>query len=869
MAKTKNKKRPQADVLSSKKSIVKAKKNNPFEIHVNKEKHSIIGRQLKHDRGMPGVSRSKALKRRKDTLGQEYINKNKTNSFKDKRIGERTMSKEEAASARFVAERLNQFKAKEKRHSLFNLNEDEDVLLTHKGQTLEEIEQFDDPMSSDEDDEELGKLDSKFTDSAHFGGGRDEDGGGSNRKMAIEDLIAEQKRRKNEISKEKEEVSEMTQILDSNWRSLLPLMGKLSKDDDEVKPKPDEYDRALREMIFERRGEVSDKLKSDAEMLKEEKEKLEKLEKDRLKRMLGVTEEEKKPTHRSADDLDDGYYMQTAIMDNQVLAYNMNGDGKAEDTDDEDIDKFGQDKDAEKPVDAEGESKDSEDSEGDDEDDEGEDSEEASEEEDDEDNLSDLKDESDIEEEPIAEKKSAPKKVRQADEPKPIVMTETERKKMMEKASAELPYTFDLPDSYEELADLLKNRNAEYQNVIIERMIKSNHPKVIPENKERMNVLFAYLLQHINDVFFEPTPKSVSKCFMIIDRLCPHLYDLSHINPEQTTISFQGVIKEKQNDFRENEKAYPDLDVLVFFKLASTLYSTSDFRHHVCTPCFMFINQILTRCAVQSGTDIAKGLFLTVVVLEYTQLSKRFLPSVLNFLLGVLFLSVHKRPIEIQRIIPPFKSRGAASELLVLSENADVKSVSQQKMIATDLVQQDINDSFKVRALNTALNLTAEYLSLMSDNVGAQLLAEPFSDMLGKLQLNGYPAFVQQSADKVEQIVSKIMETKLTYLTPPNQKPKVLRLMEPLFDKVYDDKRSHKPGNKDTLVHKGMIRKVKSETRGAIREIRRDNAFLSKIKLKKRMESDAERKERVRQIFSEASLQQSELNALSRKKKHM
>lgn len=447
-----------------------------------------------------------------------------------------------------------------------------------------------------------------------------------------------------------------------------------------------------------------------------------------------------------------------------------------------------------------------------------------------------MKDESESEEETIVEKKTAPKKAKSVDEPKAIQMTETERKQMMEKASAELPYTFDLPDTYEELADLLKNRNAEYQNVIIERMIKSNHPKVIPENKERMNVLFAYLLQHINDVFFEPTPKSVGKAFMIIDRLCPYLYDLSHINPEQTTMSFQRVIKEKQNDFRENEKTYPDLDVLVFFKIASTLYSTSDFRHHVCTPCFLFINQILSRCTVQSRADIAKGLFLTVIVLEYTQLSKRFLPSVLNFLLGILFLSVHKRPIEIVQIIPPFKTKGAASELLVLSDSSDVKSISQQKMIATDLVQSDIDDSFKVRALNTALNLTAEFLTLMIDNVGAQLLAQPFSDMLSKLQLDEYPDFVRESASKVEKLISKIMETKLTFLTPPNQKPKVLRLMEPLFDKVYDDKRSHRPGNKDTLVHKGMIRKVKSETRGAIREIRRDNAFLSKIKLKKRME---------------------------------
>lgn len=322
MAKTKNKKRLQADVLSSKKSIVKAKKHNPFEVHVNKEKYSIIGRQLKHDRGMPGVSRSKALKRRKDTLGQEYINKNKSNSFKDKRIGENFMSKEEAASARFIAERLNQFKAKEKRQSLFNLNDDDD-LLTHKGQTLEEIEQFDDAVSNDEDDEEMGKLDSEFTSSAHFGGGRDEDGF-KDRKMAIEDLIAEQKRRKNEISKEKEEVSQMTQMLDSNWRSLLPLIGKLNKED-EVKPKPDDYDRALREMIFEPRGDVSDKLKSDGEILKEEKERLEKLETDRLKRMLGVTEEIKKPTHRSADDLDDGYYLQPVVENNQVLAYDVNG----------------------------------------------------------------------------------------------------------------------------------------------------------------------------------------------------------------------------------------------------------------------------------------------------------------------------------------------------------------------------------------------------------------------------------------------------------------------------------------------------------------------------------------------------------------
>lgn len=325
MVKTKNKKRVSSDVLTIKKANTKAKKNNPFEVHTNKEKFSVMGRQLKHDKGMPGVSRAKAIKRRKDTLGQEYLHQNKTNSFKDKRIGEYTMTKEEAASARFVAERLNQ--TKNKKQQLFNLNDDDADLLTHKGQTLEEIEQFGDTRSDEEDDndEEIGKLDAQYTGAAHFGGGDVDDGGEHGRKSAIDDLIADQKRRKKELTREKEEVAELTHRLDDNWRSLIPLMAKMSKED-EVKPKPDDYDRALREMIFEPRGAVTDKLKSEVEIVKVEKEKLEKLERDRLERMRGETEEEKRAKHRSADDLDDGYFLQpSAAVEKPTLAYDING----------------------------------------------------------------------------------------------------------------------------------------------------------------------------------------------------------------------------------------------------------------------------------------------------------------------------------------------------------------------------------------------------------------------------------------------------------------------------------------------------------------------------------------------------------------
>ena len=323
MGKFKSKKGGKAATFTSKKKVEDVKKSlNPFELHTNREKISVLGRKLKHDKGMPGISRAKATQRRKETLGREFLQKNKTNKFKDNRIGRRGMSEEDAANARFIAERLQQFKTK-KKQSKFNLNENEEIVLTHKGQTLEEVEQFHDTISDDDDDDEIGKLDAEFTGAAHFGGKGVADGDGK-RKTAIEDLIADQKRRKAEISLEKEVVSNLTHKLDENWKDLVSLMN-LQKDQNADAPKPDDFDKVLKEMVFDRRGTVTDKLGTEEKVLKKEKAKLERLEKERLDRMHGITEEEKQVRHRSADDLDDGYFLEPTIQEQKTLAYDHDG----------------------------------------------------------------------------------------------------------------------------------------------------------------------------------------------------------------------------------------------------------------------------------------------------------------------------------------------------------------------------------------------------------------------------------------------------------------------------------------------------------------------------------------------------------------
>lgn len=56
---------------------------------------------------------------------------------------------------------------------------------------------------------------------------------------------------------------------------------------------------------------------------------------------------------------------------------------------------------------------------------------------------------------------------------------------------------------------------------------------------------------------------------------------------------------------------------LIFFKLVSVLFPTSDFRHPVVSPCLIFMSQILLRARIKKyRSDISKGLFICTLILE-------------------------------------------------------------------------------------------------------------------------------------------------------------------------------------------------------------------------------------------------------------
>lgn len=71
--------------------------------------------------------------------------------------------------------------------------------------------------------------------------------------------------------------------------------------------------------------------------------------------------------------------------------------------------------------------------------------------------------------------------------------------------------------------------------------------------------------------------------------------------------------------------------------------------------------------------------------------------------------------------------------------------------------------------------------------------------------------------------------------------------------------------SKEKAEREKLLHKYKRETKGAMREIRRDNSFLAKVRISQQIKSDAERKRKVKEIFGEAAAQQSELKKMRKK----
>ncbi|KFP70051.1 Nucleolar protein 14, partial [Acanthisitta chloris] len=838
--------------------------SNPFEVKVNRQKFNILGRKTKNDVGLPGVSRSKAIKKRTQTLLKEYKEREKSNVFKDKRFAEydTKITPEEKMIRRFALERQQNYG----KNNIYNLNEDEE--LTHYGQSLAEIEKLNDIVDSDSDTEEGGTLSAELT-AAHFGGGGgllrkkvssgqqdEEEEKPKSRKELIEEMIARSKQEKQERQTQRESALELTAKLDKDWKEIQSLIvcktPKSEKKDKEVeKPKPDEYDMIVRELGFEMKAKPSERMKTEEELAKEEQARLQKLEADRLRRMRGIDDQanKKKPSHVSADDLADGFILDKD--DRRLLSYK---DGKIN------IENEEEEEEEEKEEEEEGEKEDIENEEESEEESPSEDEEEG-----DADNHSDL--ESDLEsEEEAAGNKEAKKHKTNKNESQNVDELDPER----EAAKSELPYTFAAPESYETFKSLLSGRTIEQQLIILERIQKCNHPSLAVGNKAKLEKLFGFLLEYIGELATLDLPE-----LKTIDRLVLPLYSLCQMFPGAASDSVKFILRDAAHDMEEamevkGRAAFPGLDTLIYLKITSLLFPTSDFWHPVVTPAFMYMSQLLTKCRITTLEDVMKGLFICCLFLEYVSLSRRFVPELVNFLLGVLHISLPKKLAQGYTIVHPFTPVGKNLELLLVRDKEDLESWQKQNLplsIVTKLKETSRTEMNHIRLSCLALcfDLIKKCAALYESLPSFHEIMHPVRILLTQhVPVNEYPEKMQEWYHSA----LKELESKVKHYTPlicEKKKPVPLKQYTPKIVKVLEFGRKQ-AGSKKEQERKQLIHRHKRELKGAIREIRKDNQFLARMQLSEVMERDSARKRKVKELLGSLATQEGEWKAMKRKK---
>lgn len=320
MAKTRKSKtkKNSKSIVSDYSKFIKPKPLNPFELKINRQKHDVLGRKIsKHEVGKPLQSRKKAIKKRKETLLVEYNNLGKSNSIIDRRLGEydRNLTTDQKQLRRW---------AKARKYNLADSDEElgPEETLTQFNQASTDADHFD-GFSDDSDD---GKLSADIVAAEHFGSGhlpnanKQETNEGVTSKTHYE-RMQEILKKKNEEKLRRDIVKEQMQTkreqldeqLKANWNRIQEHMkGAKERFENEelARGKISTLKIAHNKLLFEKRGTPSERLKTQEQSDQEAKERLNRLETERLQRMMGEITEEKSI---SVDALTSGEFLDQKI----------------------------------------------------------------------------------------------------------------------------------------------------------------------------------------------------------------------------------------------------------------------------------------------------------------------------------------------------------------------------------------------------------------------------------------------------------------------------------------------------------------------------------------------------------------------------
>ncbi|KAF9674232.1 hypothetical protein SADUNF_Sadunf10G0106100 [Salix dunnii] len=813
--------------------------NNPFETIWSRRKFDILGKKRKGEELRLGLSRFRAIEKRKKTLLKEYEESGKSSVFMDKRIGEQNEQLGEFDKAIIRSQRVRQLKNKKSKYNLSDGEEEDDFGISNLG-PLSGLDDFEDEILSDDDGDDADADGTKKPAisrqlNAH-GSLQDAVDGEENKpktkKEVMQEVILKSKFFKAQKAKDKEENEQLMEELDKSFTSLVQsqalssltepgkmnaLKALVNKDipdegvkKDELpviqkpetfkqKEQPDSYDKLVYEMAIVARARPSDRTKTPEEIAQKERERLEELEACFAKWYLifngsSIIDEEndveklsaQRPRSISGDDLGDSFSLDEEPRTTKGWVDEILARKEADDSDNEDDDSS--EESASDNDDGDGEGSDEDDTDGDD--DEHEKSLSLKDwEQSDDDNLGiDLEENEehdscgDVGEiEPISHKKS---KKTDAFEPRKGDKKSLDGKKIkanheQHSTQPDIPHIIEAPKSFEEFCAILENCSNENVIPVVDRIRKSNAIQLAAENRKKMQVFYGVLLQYFA-VLANKKPLNIE----LLNFLVKPLMEMSVEIPYFSAICARQRILRTRAQFCEALKntensCWPSMKTLSLLRLWSMIFPCSDFRHVVMTPVILLMSEYLMRCPILSGRDIAIGSFLCTMVLSITKQSQKFCPEAIMFLQTLLMATTERKPASYQE--SRFYHLMEIKELKPLLHIHDrVNETRPLNFLMVMDKQEDTSffssDDFRVSVLVTMVETLRGFVDIYKELSSFPEIFVPISMLLLEVaQQDNMPATLQ---DKFKDVAELINEQANKHLL--TRKPLQMRKKKPV-----------------------------------------------------------------------------------------
>jgi len=807
----------------------------------------------------------------------------KVGGILDRRFGEDdpTMTPEEKAMERFVQEK----QSGGKKGSMFDLEDDLDAgeQLTHLGQSLSfdkgnGVDDFDttglglsDAGDTDDEGELRSRKRRRLSASEDEGEDADTFERPKTKQEVMKEVIAKSKFHKYERQKAKEDDDDLRAQLDEGLKDIYSLLrntpaepkalppAALNVAAPEVQMNPDraallngkdrsqadkEYDERLRQMAFDARSKPTVRTKTEEEKLEEEAKRLKDLEEKRLARMRGedvdsdAGKDVKMAELQGDEDFDEDDEDPTGLGPG-IVVHVPKGDLGVEDEDDfvVDYDLIASGSEAELSEDDEGSQEASVDGESDEEEKEF---------------VRGLLDGQDRGREGFG-----------SSNPASQIFTDNG-------ASSELAFTYPCPQTHEELLQITKDVSVQSVLTIVQRIRALYHPNLAGENKAKLGVFAAILVDHLSYLANQPEHPP----FTILETLIRHVHSLAKTFPNEVGRAFRAHLKAMQDE----RPTSPTPGDLILFTAIASIFPTSDHFHSVVTPSILSIARYLGQKIPHNLSDLVRGTYLETLCLQYQRLSKRYIPELVNYSLNTLSILAPSKPTKAFGFYP---THAAEACLKIGSTGSNTKAeAGRLKFWGLEHVEgtdAEADEGLKLALLETNASLIDRMAELWMGKSAFFEIFDPFHKALQHLLSRAcysklphstivsgstpQPPFQHSTKPPTLQMKLRTTSTKLDRLLQQatlnrrplllhNHRPLAIKTSIPKFEDSYNPTKHYDPDRERAELGK-LKAEHKRERKGALRELRKDANFIARESLREKKERDAAYEKKYKRLVAE------------------